>query len=237
MKNKNNFYLLVSGDISFKGNKEGFSDAKLFFENIIKKAKLKKKNFLVCPGNHDISSGSFSNFSKFSYALRKDNKFSFKEENSSIYFNNDKCFLAINTSYHLEHKFGKIDIDGLANLLKKNKQRIKESNTKIIFLHHHILNILDDDNSAIKNAYNFFYMIEKHGFKFIFHGHQHARQLFDINNIKINSISSLLEARTESNLVALYNITNEKIDKKDEFVFLKDEIKENGKRGRYKKVC
>jgi len=91
---------------------------------------------------------------------------------------------------------------------------------KIIFFHHHLLNILDDDNSAIKNAYNFFNLIDKYKFNFIFHGHQHARQLFNINNIKINSISALLDNRASSNLVALYELNNMEITSKEEYVYL-----------------
>lgn len=231
------FYLLVSGDITTAGKNDGFNEAKIFFENIIKKTNIKKENFLVCPGNHDISAESFKEFDKFSYGIRQDYKFTFEENNSNLLIDNEKCFLSINTSYHLDHKFGKIDIEQLSRLLKENEEVIGSAKIKIIFFHHHLLNILDDDNSATKNAYNFFHMINKYKFNFIFHGHQHARQLFDINNIKINSISALLDNRASSNLVALYELNDTEITSKEEYVYLKDEMNEDGTRGSYKKVC
>ena len=229
------FYLLITGDITFQGKQKGFEEAIIFFENIIKKTELKNTNVLACPGNHDISHDGL--FDTFSYAIRKDRKFMFKDNSCNIVFDNNHCFLAINSSYHLDYKFGRIDMHSLSQLLEENKEKIQNADTKIIFFHHHILNILDDDDSAIKNAYNFFHMIEQHNFDFLFHGHQHARQLFDINQIKINSISSLLEKRTTSNLVAFYKINNNLIEEKEEYVFMKDEMKENGQRGRYKKIC
>lgn len=233
-----NFYLLVTGDITFKGQESGFQEATSFFEKILKSTRSIKNNFLVCPGNHDISNDKkFDAFDVFSYSIRLDNTFTFKDNYCNIFFDNDYCFLAINTAYHLIPEYGKIDLQSLATLLEENKDKIKISKTRIVFFHHHILNILDDDNSSIKNSYNFFHMIEQYGFHFIFHGHQHAKQLFDINQIKINSISSLLEKRTASNLVAFYKIDNNTIQEKEEYIFMKDEIKENGERGRYKKLC
>ncbi len=230
------FYLLVSGDITTVGKSDGFNEAKTFFENIIKKTNIKKENFLVCPGNHDISTESFKEFDKFSYGIRQDDKFTFEKNNSNLFIDNEKCFLSINTSYHLDHKFGKIDIEQLSQLLKKHEKVIGSAKIKIIFFHHHLLNILDNDNSAIKNAYQFFHMINKYKFNFIFHGHQHARQLFDINNIKINTISALLDNRASSNLVACYEFKENNIIKKEEYVYLKDEINENGTSGSYKKI-
>lgn len=231
------FYLIVSGDITTAGTTDGFSEAKSFFENILNETNIKKENFLVCPGNHDIANDSFEAFDSFSYGIRHDNVFTFKKNHSNIFFHDKNCFISINTSYHLDYKFGKIDISQLSKLLKENAQEINNSKIKIILFHHHLLNILDDDNSAIKNSYNFFHMINRFKFDFIFHGHQHARQLFDINNTKINSISALLDNRASSNLIAYYELEESSINIKEEYVYLKDEINEDGTRGSYKKIC
>ena len=242
-KKKSNeaLYLLVSGDITTKGKRSGFKEAEIFFENILKTTEIKKEHFIVCPGNHDItedtSHKSFIEFDTFSYTIRQDNQFTFQSNSSNIFIDNEICFLSINTSYHLKHKFGKIDIYHLSQLLQSKKEEIRNAKIRIILFHHHLLNIQDDDDSAIKNAYNFFYLINKYNFSFIFHGHQHARQLFDINSIKINSISALLDRRTASNLIAYYEIEENKILTKEEYTYLKDEVNEDGTRGSYKKIC
>jgi len=78
------FYLIVSGDITTAGTADGFSEAKSFFENILKETNIKKENFLICPGNHDIANNSFETFDSFSYGIRRDNVFTFKENHSNI---------------------------------------------------------------------------------------------------------------------------------------------------------
>jgi len=236
-KNDENFYILVSGDITTAGNEGGFREAATFFKKILEETNISKEKFIVCPGNHDISSESFKKFDTFSYGIRRDKQMTFNEKSSNIFIENEICFLSINTSYHLDHTFGKIDIKQLSSILQEHKESIENCRTRIIIFHHHLLNILDDDNSAIKNSYNFFHLINQYNFSFIFHGHQHARQLFDINNIKINSISALLDTRAASNLIAYYEIGDNEVLLKEEYTYIKDEVNEDGTRGSYKKIC
>jgi len=237
---REHFYLVVTGDISFKGKKDGFRESKSFFEHVLKKANLKHKNVIVCPGNHDITNEggikSFKEFNKFCYGLRKDSVFDFKKYNNNIYFDHDYCFLSINTSFHLDHGFGKVDIEPLSNLLGNNKDKIRESKIKIIIFHHHIINILEEDISSIRNAYCLFGAINDYNFDFVFHGHQHATQLYNINKIIVNSVSSLLEERSASNLIAIYEIKDNRLEKK-EYVYLQDKLQTNGERGGYVALC
>ena len=145
--------------------------------------------------------------------------------------------MGINTAYHLNKKYGKIDLSALDKLLLSYADKISNINLKIAFFHHHILNILDDDSSAIKNSYNLMHLLSEHKFNAIFHGHQHAKQLFDINGIKVNSVSSLLDKNASSNLIALYTGNNVELQAKEEFIFCQDEINPDGTRGRYRKLC
>ena len=232
------FYLMITGDIVFKGN-NFFNIATDFFTDIITQTEILRENILVCPGNHDICNNSLGDFSIFSYSMRRDNKFSFKTNTSEIFFKNDICFLGINTAYSLEHKFGKVDLAYLDRVLTQHKNTIDESKMRVVFFHHHILNMLDQDDSAIKNAYQLFHMLALHKFNFVFHGHQHAKQLFNINEINVYSISSLLDMNAKSNLISLYSLdpTTGKLLNRDEFSFSRDETNSDGTRGRYKKLC
>ncbi|MDN5091061.1 metallophosphoesterase family protein [Aliarcobacter butzleri] len=242
IKKNKNLYILITGDITFKGKSIGFKEAKNFFKKLIEKTNLDRKRILICPGNHDISDDNniknFEGFNIFAYGLRRDNIFKFTmDRTNNIYFKDGNCFLSINSSYELNYKYGKIDISNLASLLKKKKDEISDSKMRIIFCHHHLLNLEDKDDSAIKNAYQFFELIKQYNFHFLFHGHQHAKQVLKINDIYINSVSSLLETRSVSNLIALYKI--KKIDKfkRREYTYFKDETNKIGKRGRYRRLC
>lgn len=233
------FYLMITGDIVFKGNNTSFDMAKAFFTDIITQTNILRENILVCPGNHDICNCSLNDFSIFSYSMRRDNKFSFEKNTSEIFFKGDICFLGINTVYSLEYKYGKVDLASLDDVLTQHKDTINQSKMRVVFFHHHILNMLDQDDSAIKNAYQLFHMLALHKFNFVFHGHQHAKQLFNINEINVHSISSLLDKNAKSNLISLYSIntTTGKLLNRDEFSFSQDEINSDGTRGRYKKSC
>ena len=238
---KEDFFIVLTGDITYGGQEKGFKEASDFFTELFKNVSINSKNFILCPGNHDYDkcdkNEPFKNFNTFSYSLRKDNEFSFDTLNSNrIYIKDSICFLSINTTYHAEHNYGKIDVDNLLKLLNTKSQEIEESKIRIILCHHHILNLLDKDDSAIKNSYQLFEILKKYNFHFLFHGHQHAKQLFNINGIHVNSISSLLETRTVSNLIAYYDIKDENNFIKEEYIFLKDESNSQGKQGSYRKL-
>lgn len=236
---KEDFFILLTGDITSKGNKKGFDEADKFFTSLFERVGINPKNFIVCPGNHDYDKEmQFQNFNAFIYSIRKDNEFKFDTTNpNKIYIKDNICFLSINTAYHLEHTHGKVDIHSLAHLLLKEKEHIENSQLKIVIFHHNVLNLLESDNSAIKNSYQLFELLKPYNFDFLFHGHQHAKQLFNINGIHVNSTSSLLETRTVSNLVAYYEIKNKDNFIKEEYTFLKDETNSQGMQGSYRKLC
>ncbi|MFV7791340.1 metallophosphoesterase family protein [Aliarcobacter lanthieri] len=236
---KENLFILLTGDITSKGNKKGFEQATRFFNCLFEKSKINSKNFIVCPGNHDCDiEKHFEDFNTFAYSIREDHELEFDTTNSNrIYIKDNICFLSINTAYHLESKYGKVDIDNLQNLLRDKSKEIEKTKIKIILCHHHILNLNDKDSSAIKNSYQLFELLRKYNFNFLFHGHQHSRQLFKINNIQVNSTSSLLETRTNSNLIAYYEIRDVDDFVKEEYTFLKDETNSDGRQGSYRKIC
>lgn len=235
---KKDFFILLTGDITSKGNKKGFELATNFFSNLFEKVGINPKNFIVCPGNHDYNEEEFEDFNAFTNNIRKDNVWEFNTSNSNrIYIKDNICFLSINTAHHFEHKHGKIDISNLENLLRSKYEEIEKTKIRIILCHHHILNLFEKDASAIKNSYQLFQLIKEYNFNFLFHGHQHAKQLFNINDIQVNSVSSLLETRTVSNLIAYYEIKDINNFIKEEYTFFNDETNSRGRQGSYRRLC
>ena len=53
-------FVLLTGDITSKGNKKGFEKATDFFKSLFERLKINSKNFIVCPGNHDCNTEKIS---------------------------------------------------------------------------------------------------------------------------------------------------------------------------------
>ncbi|MEW5287559.1 metallophosphoesterase family protein, partial [Klebsiella michiganensis] len=135
--------LLISGDVTIKGQKNGYGIASIFFEKLIADGKLNRSNIIACPGNHDIVDNKFSDYDDFIYGLRRDHEMDFSEQSFRVINVEDITFLLLNSSYHLDHKYGLIDTD-----VFKVDMSERENTKKILVLHHHILNQFRDDTSA-----------------------------------------------------------------------------------------
>jgi len=152
------FYLLLTGDITYKAQKDGFKEAKNFFKDIIRHTHLKQTNIIICPSNHDFQKNSdenpFSAFNQFSKEIRDDNKLTFDISNPNhIIYSHNISLLSINSSYYLDHTFGYIDTDHSHNLLSTNYEQIQQSTYKIAILHHHFLSFDQNDTSMVRNSY------------------------------------------------------------------------------------
>jgi 3',5'-cyclic AMP phosphodiesterase CpdA len=221
-------FLILSGDITFGANKSGYTQGDIFFNQIVQNTKLKRKNIITCPGNHDIVNTSFTDFDIFSCNLRNDNTLKFSNTSNHILNYNNISFLTINSSYYLDHTYGLVDIQRLQKLLKKSVL----AQNKVAVIHHHFLNLQQDDTSIIRNSYQTIDLLQNYGFDTILHGHQHTKQIYTINGITIKGISSPTEGRSSSNLIGYYEIDEEKNFTVDEYLFSKDTI-HNGQMGRY----
>ena len=221
-------FLILSGDITFAANKNGYDQGKIFFNAIIQDTQIKRENIITCPGNHDIVDGSFSAFDIFTYNLRNDNTLKFSDKPNYILNYDNISFLTINSSYYLDHTYGLVDIPRLQELLEESAL----VQNKVAVIHHHFLNLQPDDTSIIRNSYQTIDLLQSYGFDTILHGHQHTKQIYTINNITIKGISSPTEGRSSSNLIGYYEIDEEKNFIVDEYLFSKDTI-HNGQMGRY----
>jgi len=210
--------LVISGDVTFKGSKEGFSEAKEFFDEIIQSSNLEQKHIIACPGNHDLNaeeSPSFSLFNSFIYSLRKDNIFDFRDKSFSSTIINDVFFLVINSAYHLDHKYGLIN-EEVFSYIENKKVEIDRCSFKVAITHHHFLNQFQDDTSVIRNAYPLLYALDAAKFNLILHGHQHTIQNMPIghNKMQIESSRSLnFHEKGYNNGLNHYQINGSSIEK------------------------
>lgn len=165
--------IIVTGDITFKGQNIGYIEAARFFSRLLKECKISSQNFIACPGNHDLGPGKgdeFKFFNDFIYSIRKDNEILFKTNSFTSLKKQGIFFLVANSSYHLDHTFGLVDrsmIDQIKNFDYANTQY------RIALIHHHLLGIEKADSSTLRNAHPFLWALINGKFQLILHGHQH----------------------------------------------------------------
>lgn len=179
--------IVLSGDVSYRGGEKGFREATEFFSNFIEMTGIDGSKVVACPGNHDIVESSFQAFDRFIYGVRKDSLCAFSAENYKKIELDGVEFYLINSSFHLDHKFGLIDDEFFNVSFSDNKENIK-----VVVFHHHMLNIVKDDTSALRNAYGLVQHLDNQGVSYILHGHQHAEQSFVLgeSRMKVFSVRS-----------------------------------------------
>ncbi|MCI1012639.1 metallophosphoesterase [Herbaspirillum sp. C7C2] len=167
-------YLIVTGDVTFKGQTSGYEDA----TDVIKKAWIDKggnnERFIACPGNHDICANSFSDFDKFLYSIRRSSSLNFENE-SAIVLQFQNCVIAaINSSHHRNHQFGLVDVDQLDFALNQAALTEDDIRPRVAIIHHHVIGVDANDSSTIKNALPLLHILEENRFGLLLHGHRHA---------------------------------------------------------------
>lgn len=214
---------IICGDIINKGDSNGFKSTLDFLDDIKNNIKSNNIEYIVCPGNHDIVNNSFLDLNKFIFKLTNDSRINFENNSVNIKKVEDIEFIVINSSFHLDYNYGKIDLLKLSEVIKK-----RECKDSIIILHHHLIPIREGENSTIVNTYEFFKLLESQNVLAILHGHQHMKVNLEIggNLSKIIGVGSILsEIETNyNNQFNLIEIDNGEIKNITEFKFHKDEM-------------
>lgn len=192
--------LLITGDITFKGNKNGYHEAGEIIEDAILRKGMDRKNIISCPGNHDIAGqgsgdGPFSNFDAWISKIRGDKDCTFSDSAAKLISREAIDFLVLNTAYHLDHKVGKVNIaDAKKQLARLDRPDLpKDQRSRIAILHHHLIPVFPQDRSTVGNAYELIELLNKYDFAAILHGHQHANLslLLGRNRMLLSSVGSL----------------------------------------------
>lgn len=183
-------YLVVTGDITYQGNEEGYGTAAKIFKEAFTRSNFNARKLLVCPGNHDVRDDGFVLFNRLTNELRGDTVFSFKNTNSCCwYLTSDLFCLSINSSYSLAHQFGLVDLEDIRSTLSLAKACLFSSSFRVAILHHHILNQFLRDKSVVKNAYELVALLDEFGFNLILHGHQHSIMSMKLGNTPILNLA------------------------------------------------
>lgn len=208
-------YLVISGDITFRGRTEGYRDAKEALQTALERAKLSSKNVIVCPGNHDLIAETagrpfFRTFDEWSSSFRGDKECTFAQSPVRILKAEVADFVLINTAHHGSWEFGQVDTRELERVLCELPPLSTASHRpRIAVLHHHLVPVLLDDRSAIRNAYEVLGLLQEYGCMMVLHGHQHAILSLQVGTrrMQISGVGSFgFNSPGVINSGAIYNI-------------------------------
>lgn len=194
-----NSLVVISGDITFKGQQKGYDEAKDVIVSAINRRKISKTSVLVCPGNHDVveeraSLPYFTSFDAWSTGLRSDKRCTFAGNPVRLVENEAGTFLLVNSAYHANYAFGHVSLSHVEGLLQKLSppEPGKPLPLRVAITHHHVIPVLDEDTSTTRNAYSFIKLLERYGFSALLHGHQHAMLHLQVGqgNMLVSGIGS-----------------------------------------------
>ena len=225
-------FLVISGDITFQGKKDGYLEAADAIKAAIARRGLPASNVLMCPGNHDIvkeaaSAPFFTTFDAWSTGIRSDKACTFAGASARLIQNDTADFLLLNSAYHADHKMGLVDLISAektlvsAGITKKNNA----DKLRLAVVHHHLVPVLEEDISTTRNAYSLIKLLTKYGFTSLIHGHQHAMLDLTIghNKIQISGVGSFgYSTPGYINSVAIYRGRGSSIEKVEHYGLTKD---------------
>lgn len=181
-------FLVLSGDISFKGQKPGYSEARDALQPVIEASGIPRERIIVCPGNHDVVKSTagwspFEAFDAWSADLRNDKRCTFSANSCRRVSCREAEFLVINSAYHGNIDFGLVDLTQLDSVLVDMGAPPSQSPPRVAVLHHHLIPFSGaGDDSTTRNAYQVLTLLSRHGFSLVLHGHQHALLEFSVGD-------------------------------------------------------
>ena len=164
---RDDIIVCILGDIIDMGQGKYFEKAKEVMDFI------KEKGYTLefVPGNHDIVNGKLEAFNEF---IKMYVPYSFEEKSVIERSYDDINLILINSVYHCDYTYGKINLKELDIIEKKNCK-------SICMMHHTILSENESDQSALRNAYQFLEEISKKNIIAILHGHTHGYKDIIVN--------------------------------------------------------
>ncbi len=159
---------LICGDIIDRGEKGGFTNAKLLLDYTLDKFRAHTLTFEFVPGNHDMATDGFGDFDGFMSKYLNGRDYSFETNNVVISNYNDLDLILANSTYLRKPNFGQIDPNALKLNLKKTQ------NSVLLVTHHTMMSRYADDSSALRNAYELVQAISGSNVSAILHGHTHG---------------------------------------------------------------
>lgn len=187
----------LSGDISFKGQVQGYAEAQEALCDVFHEAKVPRSRIIVCPGNHDVvksatGASPFEAFDIWSTGLRQDKSCTFSTSSCRRLTCPEVDFLLINSAYHGKIEFGLVDQKKMETVLADMNASPVHDVPRVAVLHHHLVPFSREDSSTTRNAHNVLNCLAKHGFSLVLHGHQHALLELGMGagSMKVHGVSS-----------------------------------------------
>ena len=167
--------------------------------------------FYCCPGNHDSTGASLKLFSDMYSRLNEKDYHVFTEKNTVQLVKlapNNLDLILVNSSYNDDYRDVRVNLEHLKRALEKSKAL-----TKIVVLHHPIINSENSNDASLKNAHEFLLLIQEYNVGLILHSHVHQADYISFGNhgCPIVSVGTLL-SESGKNINNQFNLLS--IDKK-----------------------
>ena len=182
-------FIVFSGDLANKGKKESFRKTEEIIEEIKNWFSPSKVPFLLVPGNHDLDltdpAEMLKNYNNSVFKITGSEEQLFKKNGCLVLDVKDCQAILCNSSFHLDHSYGKIDLLSLKECLNSPSSK----KYRIVVMHHHLISA-SNEASEIRNAYEVFLQLHRFKIDGIFHGHVHMHFYFQIGTSKIPIVGS-----------------------------------------------
>lgn len=168
--------LAISGDVTTGGNLDGYAEARAAIADSLIRS-LPFSDILVCPGNHDITgeAAPFGPFNKFAFQVTRSASQSWSHDRKVVPVNvGEYTFLLINSSAHLDYRFGIAPIDEIRDAAAEAQQ------PNIVAVLHQSPVASAYGGSGLVNAYEFLATASELRFAGILHGHVHGNYALHI---------------------------------------------------------
>jgi len=164
-------HVVASGDLGLKGANQ--KESARFLIAVASNLGLEPSQVICVPGNHDVEKDNptkpFQSYSKAILAITGDSSRTIVKP-VDVYRHRGVEFVLINSAYHLNTTFGRVDCDALRDVVKS----LSSTTTKVVVVHHNLIPVSDEDRSTIANAYEVLTIVSSAGCDVVLHGHQHA---------------------------------------------------------------
>lgn len=228
----------VCGDVTSRGGRRGGDLSLAFCLSLAKCMVGRQLQWALCPGNHDIEAAgagldpeAFSCFNRIAWQLGQHEMLS-SDTTTFLRPLGDMTMVLVNSAYHLDHKLGQVDIDGLAEALGSS-----DGGRRIVLVHHHVIPMEGDKGAAISNAHEFLQVCLAGRARLILHGHGHAETMMMVGSkrVPIVGTGSLFgEPRTNrNNEFVLLRLEGDRMTKARRYRFIADHIADDGTVGAF----
>jgi 3',5'-cyclic AMP phosphodiesterase CpdA len=164
-------HIVASGDLGLKGNNQ--KESARFLLTLAADLGLSSTQIVCVPGNHDVeknnSRAPFEGYSRAVYTVTGDSTRTVVHP-ASVHRHERVEFVLINSAYHLDTTFGKVDCDALRRVIRD----LSADTVKIVVVHHHLIPVAENDRSTVVNAHEFLTLVSSIGCEVVLHGHQHT---------------------------------------------------------------